>query len=72
VPVLIATWAVWIPLMGMIYSVPLPLQFPLFALALAFWVLIMTYMTNRFAERHSPQLEIPTPIALSRRRFARR
>jgi hypothetical protein len=49
IPVLIATWAVWIPLMAMIYSLPLALQFPLFALALSFWVLLMTYMTNRFA-----------------------
>lgn len=63
-PVLVATWAVWIPLMAVIYSLPLALQFPLFALALAFWVLMMTYMTNRFAERHlqSP-LEIPAAVA---------
>ena len=38
-----------VPLMAVIYSLPLALQFPLFALALAFWVLMMTYMTNRFA-----------------------
>ncbi len=49
VPVLIATWAIWIPLMAMIYSLPVALQFPLFALALSFWVLLMTYMTRRFA-----------------------
>jgi hypothetical protein len=48
-PTLVATWAVWIPLMGIIYSLPLALQFPLFALALSFWVLLLTYMTNRFA-----------------------
>jgi hypothetical protein len=48
-PTLIATWAVWIPLMAIIYSLPLALQFPLFALALSFWVLLLTYMTNRFA-----------------------
>src|SRR5438874_2696380 len=48
-PVLVATWAVWIPLMAVICSLPLALEFPLFALALAFWVLMMTYMTNRFA-----------------------
>jgi hypothetical protein len=61
-PVLVATWAVWIPLMALIYSLPLALQFPLFAIALAFWVLMMTYMTNRFAESSaaliSPPLEI--------------
>lgn len=48
IPTLLATWAVWIPLMAMIYSVPLALQFPLFSLALVFWVLLLTYMTNRF------------------------
>jgi len=52
VPTLLATWAVWIPLMAMIYSVPLLLQFPLFSLALVFWVLLLTYMTNSFAARH--------------------
>lgn len=51
VPVLVATWAVWIPLMAMIYSLPLALQFPLFALALSFWVLLLTFMTNRFAAK---------------------
>jgi hypothetical protein len=61
IPVLIATWAVWIPLMAIIYSLPLALQFPLFALALTFWVLLMTYMTNRFAGK----IEADAPLALS-------
>ncbi len=42
IPTLLATWAVWIPLMAIIYSLPLALQFPLFALALSFWVLLLT------------------------------
>jgi hypothetical protein len=63
-PVLVATWAVWIPLMAIIYSLPFAFQFPLFALALAFWVLMMTYMTNRFAEKHSAaSLDMPVPVA---------
>ncbi len=52
VPTLLATWAVWIPLMAIIYSLPLSLQFPLFTLALVFWVLLLTYMTNSFAAKH--------------------
>ncbi len=52
VPTLLATWAVWIPLMAIIYSLPLSLQFPLFSLALTFWVLLLTYMTNTFAAKH--------------------
>jgi hypothetical protein len=61
VPTLVATWAVWIPLMAIIYSLPLALQFPLFGLALSFWVLLLTYMTNRFAGK----VEADAPIALA-------
>ena len=61
IPTLIATWAVWIPLMAIIYSLPLALQFPLFGLALSFWVLLLTYMTNRFAGK----IEADEPLALS-------
>jgi hypothetical protein len=61
VPTLLATWAVWIPLMAIIYSLPLVLQFPLFALALSFWVLLLTYMTNRFAGK----IEADAPLAVA-------
>jgi hypothetical protein len=60
-PTLLATWAVWIPLMAIIYSLPLALQFPLFGLALSFWVLLLTYMTNRFAGR----VDADAPMALA-------
>jgi hypothetical protein len=60
-PTLVATWAVWIPLMAIIYSLPLALQFPLFGLALSFWVLLLTYMTNRFAGK----VEADAPIGLA-------
>ena len=58
---MLATWAVWAPLMAIIYSLPYPLQFPLFSIALTFWVLLLTYMTNRFAGK----IEADAPIALS-------
>ena len=61
VPTLLATWVVWAPLMAIIYSLPYPLQFPLFSLALTFWVLLLTYMTNRFAGK----IEADAPLALS-------
>jgi hypothetical protein len=61
VPTLLATWAVWVPLMAIIYSLPLALQFPLFGLALSFWVLLLTYMTNRFAAK----IEADAPLALA-------
>jgi hypothetical protein len=62
VPTLLATWAVWGPLMAIIYSLPYALQFPLFSIALTFWVLLLTYMTNRFAGR----IEADAPPALAR------
>jgi hypothetical protein len=61
VPTLLATWVVWGPLMAIIYSLPYPLQFPLFSLALTFWVLLLTYMTNRFAGK----IEADAPLALA-------
>ena len=61
IPTLLATWAVWIPMMAIIYSLPLTLQFPLFGLALSFWVLLLTYMTNRFAGK----IEADAPLALA-------
>jgi hypothetical protein len=61
VPTLLATWAVWGPLMAIIYSLPFALQFPLFSIALTFWVLLLTYMTNRF----SGKIEADAPPALS-------
>jgi len=61
IPTLLATWTVWIPVMAIIYSLPLALQFPLFGLALSFWVLLLTYITNRFAGK----IEADAPLALS-------
>jgi hypothetical protein len=64
VPTLLTNWAVWIPLIGMIYSLPLALQFPLFSLALTFWVLLLTYMTNRFAGKSGRPVEtLPSDAA---------
>ena len=64
VPTLLTTWAVWIPLIAMIYSLPLALQFPLFSLALTFWVLLLTYMTNRFAGKSGrPLATMPAEVA---------
>ena len=47
VPVIIATWGVWLVMITIIYSLPPLLQIPLFGLALTFWVLIMTYISYR-------------------------
>lgn len=46
VPILFATWGVWIPLVTMIYCLPSLLQIPLFALALSLWVMLFTWMSE--------------------------
>lgn len=45
--VLISTWIVWIPSVSIIYSLPLPLQIPLFNLVLCFWVLILNFISGK-------------------------
>jgi hypothetical protein len=50
--------------MAIIYSLPLALQFPLFSLALTFWVLLLTFMTNRFAGKSGRPLAV-VPIKMS-------
>lgn len=47
VPALCATWVVWIPVTAAIYALPSLLQIPLFALALTFWSLLVTYITTK-------------------------
>lgn len=45
-PVLISLWAVWIPTVAIVYSLPLALQFPLFNIVLCFWSLLLTALTH--------------------------
>jgi hypothetical protein len=47
VPVMFATWGVWIPLVSIIYSLPSLLQIPMFALALSLWVILYTWMSEQ-------------------------
>ncbi len=51
VPILFATWGVWIPVVAILYSLPAPLQIPLFALALSLWVMIYTWMSEQRIQR---------------------
>ena len=46
VPLLLPNWAFWIPMTAVIYALPGPLQFLLFALALAAWSLIMVFIAQ--------------------------
>ena len=47
VPILFATWGVWIPLVAILYALPSLLQIPLFGLALAMWVMLYTWMSEQ-------------------------
>lgn len=47
VPVIFANWGVWIPIVAILYSLPSPLQIPLFGLALSLWVMLLTWISER-------------------------
>lgn len=54
-PVLFTNWCVWIPMISVIYCLPLPLQIPLFSLALSMWVLLYTWMSERRQAGHGDE-----------------
>lgn len=43
--VLVTNWLVWIPALAFVYSLPAPLQFPLFTIVMCFFILVATMMT---------------------------
>lgn len=45
-PVMFATWGVWIPVVSILYSLPALLQIPVYILALTLWVMIFTWMSE--------------------------
>ncbi|MBC7979283.1 MAG: hypothetical protein H7Y36_01825 [Armatimonadetes bacterium] len=51
VPILFATWGVWLPIVSILYSLPGRLQIPLFALALTFWVILYTWIGEQRSEK---------------------
>ena len=46
-PLLVPSWLFWIPMVSIIYALPVPLQFLLFVPALAAWSLIMVFIADR-------------------------
>jgi len=46
-PVLLAVWFLWIPVTACVYSLPAPLQMPLFNVVLCFWSMLFAHITNR-------------------------
>lgn len=43
---MVSTWIVWIPATAIVYSLPLPLQIPLFNLTLCFFVLLVSVFSR--------------------------
>lgn len=46
-PVLLAVWFLWIPVVCCVYALPLPLQMPLFNVVLCFWSMLFAHITTR-------------------------
>lgn len=46
-PVLLAVWFLWIPVTACVYSLPQPLQMPLFNIVLCFWSMLFSHITAR-------------------------
>jgi hypothetical protein len=44
-----SSWMVWLPAVSVIYCLPSPLQIPLFNLVVCFWVLLLTFVSQRSA-----------------------
>ena len=49
VPMLVATWALWIPAVTLVYMLPEPLQLPLANLILWLWSMMLIFITGREA-----------------------
>jgi len=50
VPVLIPNWALWVPIICVIYAMPPGLQIPIWAVAMAFWTLLLATITHAHAK----------------------
>jgi hypothetical protein len=51
-PLLVPCWCFWIPIVAVVYALPGPLQFLMFAFALAAWSLIMVFIASDRAAVH--------------------
>ena len=43
--ILLSNWIVWIPAVAFVYSLPGPLQVPIFNIILVFWTLLLSYLS---------------------------
>ena len=52
-PAVVSGIGFWLPVVVFVYCLPLPLQFPLFTLALTLWVMIFTWISHAHKESSS-------------------
>jgi len=50
--ILVSTWAVWIPMVSIIYAMPSTLQIPLFNIVLCFWSIMLVSLTDRLGKKN--------------------
>lgn len=50
IPVTLSNWAVWFPMVAILYSLPVALQVPMASLVLCLWVLMVMFLTRRGGE----------------------
>jgi len=53
-PLLVATWSVWVPAVAIIYLLPTALQLPLQNVVLCFFTLMVIFLTKRSPDTPSP------------------
>lgn len=58
-PLLVATWCVWVPAVAIIYQLPTPLQLPLQNVVLCFFTLLVIFLSRREPAEPAPR---PTPV----------
>ncbi len=54
ITVLFTNWLVWIPTVVLVYSLPAPLQFPLFSVVMCFFILIVTLLARGPVHQAAP------------------
>jgi hypothetical protein len=62
-PLLVATWGVWVPAVAIIYLLPTALQLPLQNVVLCFFTLLVVFLTRRATPE--PQAQLQPKIANS-------
>ena len=59
---IVSTWAVWLPVLIFVYSLPPNLQIPLFNLAACFWALVMGALTAGSPGNRGGKTKRPRPV----------